>query len=131
MNLFQAGGLLFSIIMIILSIAAIMRQQLRRSTGTLWVIFWTASATAILQPNITRIVAKALGIGRGADLVMYCGLLATAIGFFLLYLRFRRLEANFTKLVRHIAIQDAKKTEKIPDIEKKRKSFSDKADNKS
>ena len=96
MNLFQLGGLVFSIIMITLSTTAIARQQLRRTTGILWLAFWTASAAAILRPNITRTVAKAIGIGRGADLVMYCGLLATAIGFFLLYLRFRQLEANIT-----------------------------------
>ena len=105
MNLFQLGGLVFSIIMITLSITAIARQQLRRTTGILWLAFWTAAAAAILRPNITRTVAKAIGIGRGADLVMYCGLLATAIGFFLLYLRFSQLETNITKLVLHMAIQ--------------------------
>ena len=125
MNLFQLGGLVFSIIMITLSIAAIARQQLRRTTGTLWLAFWIASATAILRPNITRTIAKAIGIGRGADLVMYCGLLATAIGFFLLYLRFRQSEANITKLVRHMAIQEAKRAEKISGVEKKQKSFPD------
>lgn len=122
MNLFQLGGIIFCVIMITLSIAAIARQQLRRATGILWLVFWTAASAAILRPNITRIVAKAIGIGRGADLVMYCGLLATAIGFFLLYLRFRRLEANMTKLVRHMAIQEAKEKKK-PEVEKKQKLF--------
>jgi hypothetical protein len=111
-NLFQLGALVFSIIMISLSISAIARQQLRRTTGILWIVFWIASSTAILQPNITRAIAKAIGIGRGADLVMYCGLLATAIGFFLLYLRLRRLQANITELVRHIAIQEVRGTKK-------------------
>jgi hypothetical protein len=109
-------------IMIVLSIAAIARRQLRRTSGILWVAFWAASAAAVLRPNITRTAAKAIGIGRGADLVMYCGLLATAIGFFLLYLRFRQLEANITKLVRHVAIQEAKETEEGSDAEKKHES---------
>lgn len=112
MNLFQLGAVAFGTIIITLSITAIVRQQLRRTTGTLWVAFWAASVAAILWPNTTRSVANAIGIGRGADLVMYCGLLATTIGFFLLYLRFRQLEANITKLVRHIAIQEAKGAEK-------------------
>jgi len=111
--------------MITLSITAIARHQLRRTTGTLWLAFWTAAAAAILRPNITRTVAKAIGIGRGADLVMYCGLLATAIGFFLLYLRFRQLETNITKLVRHMAIQEATGAEKTSAVEKKQKSFPD------
>jgi hypothetical protein len=125
-NVFQFGGLVFSIIMITLSIAAIVRQRLRRTPGILWLILWIASATAILRPNLTQTVAKVIGIGRGADLVMYCGLLATAIGLFLLYLRLRHLEANITKIVRHMAIQDAKKTEKSSDIGKKQESFPDK-----
>ena len=119
MNLFQLGGLVFSIIMITLSINAIVRQQLKRTIGILWIVFWILSATAILRPNITRTLANAIGIGRGADLVMYCGLLATAIGFFILYLRYRRLQADITKLVRHLALQEAKEIEKITEVEKK------------
>lgn len=114
--------------MITLSITAIARQQLRRTTGILWLAFWTASVAVILRPNITRTIAKAIGIGRGADLVMYCGLLAAAIGFFILYLRFRQLETSIAKLVRHMAIQEAKQTEKSPDIERKKNSFPDESD---
>ena len=121
MNLFQLGGLAFSIIMIALTITAITQQRLRRTIGILWLAFWMAAAGAILRPNITRTVAEVLGIGRGADLVMYCGILAAAIGFFHFYQRFRKIEANITKLVRHLAIEEATKTEKSSDHVKKRK----------
>ena len=99
--------------MIILCIVAIARQKLRRSTGILWLGFWVVSALAIIWPNFTRNVANFLGIGRGADLVMYCGFLAAAIGFFFFYLRFRQLEANLTKIVRHLALQEAKGNKEI------------------
>jgi hypothetical protein len=111
--------------MIVLCLITMKRRQLKRSIGSLWVLFWAASASAMLQPDITRIIARALGIGRGADLVMYCGILGTAIGFFLFYLRFRQLEGNLTKLVRHIAVQEAKGAEKTPGVEKQQKSFPD------
>lgn len=128
MNLFQLGGIIFSFIMIALSIAAIARKQLRRATGILWLTFWTASVITILRPNITRTIAKAIGIGRGADLVMYCGLLATAIGFFILYLRFRQLQDYITKLVRHLAIQEARTEQKTSEAENKQKFYKIKLD---
>ena len=123
MNIFQIGGLVFSSTMIVLCLIIMKRRQIRRSIGSLWILFWISCASAILQPDITRILAKALGIGRGADLVMYCGLLATAIGFFFLYLRFRQLEANITKLVRHMAIQEAKGVKNNQGVGKQQESF--------
>lgn len=128
MNLFQIGGLIFCASMIILSIVAIARQKLRRLTGTMWLGFWTASALAIIWPNFTRNVANSLGIGRGTDLVMYCGLLAAAIGFFFFYLRFRQLEANLTKIVRHLAIQEARETKEVTAAEKRQEATSKELD---
>jgi hypothetical protein len=73
-------------------------------------------------------VANFLGIGRGADLVMYCGFLAAAIGFFFFYLRYRQLEANLTKIVRHLAIQEAKETKEITVAEKRQDATSKELD---
>lgn len=112
MNLFQMVGLFFILIMITLSITAITQRQLQRFAGIMWVAFWLTALVAILMPNVTRIFSKAIGIGRGVDLVMYCGLLATAIGFFFFYLRYKQLETNITKIVRHMAIQEAKEPER-------------------
>ena len=119
MNIFQVGGLVFSATMIILCLIAMKRRTLRHGIGSLWILFWSATATAILKPEITRVIAMALGIGRGADLVFYFGILATAIGFFLFFLRFKKLETDITKLVRHIAVQEAKKAKQSPVTEEK------------
>ena len=124
MNLFQIGGLIFCASMIILSITTLARQRLRSITGTIWLVFWTGSALAIIRPNFTRAVANFLGIGRGTDLVMYCGLFAAAIGFFFFYLRFRQLEANLTKIVRHLAIKEATETKEITVAEKRQETTS-------
>jgi hypothetical protein len=115
--------------MIILSIVAMARQQLRRTTGTLWLAFWTAGASAIVWPDITRIVASTLGIGRGTDLVMYCGFLATAVAFFFFYLRFRRLNADLAKLVRNLAIREARTPNKNTALEKSQAFPSDEPNN--
>lgn len=125
MNIFQVGGLVFSATMIALCLITMKRRQLRRSIGSLWILFWSASATAILKPDITRIIARALGIGRGADLVFYFGILATAIGFFLFFLRFKKLETDITKIVRHISVQEAKKAKQSPVAEEEKGKLSD------
>ena len=51
-------------------------------------------------------MAQPLGIARGADLVFYCAILAMFIGFFMVYVRLRRLETTLTKLTRHLALQN-------------------------
>jgi small membrane protein len=53
-----------------------------------------------------------LGIGRGADLVFYCGILAMLVGFLLFYIRYRRVEEEITLLVRHIALLEAEARER-------------------
>ena len=95
-------GLLFAGIAIV-----VLRGQVSRRAGLPWAAIWLVAAVAIVWPNITTIVAKALGIRRGADLVLYCFVLVALIGFYMTYVRLRRLNANLTLLVRHLAIQNA------------------------
>lgn len=68
-----------------------------------WGFLWMAGAVTIAMPQITSQVANLLGIGRGADLVLY----ATALfGLFIVrhfYFHQRRLEVMITELVRREA----------------------------
>ena len=50
-----------------------------------------------------------VGVGRGADLVLYLGLLALAFVCLLLYSKIRELEVALTDLARSIAIAEARK----------------------
>ena len=63
---------------------------------------------AVAFPDLTPRVAKSVGIGRGADLVLYCAVLFMLAGFFFVYLRLVRLRRYVTELVRHIAILEAR-----------------------
>jgi hypothetical protein len=62
---------------------------------------------SVLDPNITTTVAKHLGVGRGADLVLY--LLVVAFGFTSagLYFRSRELERRLDLVIRRSAISEA------------------------
>ena len=70
-----------------------------------WMLVWIGTGLAALWPRSTMLAARALGIGRGADLIMYCSVFVTLVGFFYIYTRFRRLDRALTLLVRRLAIE--------------------------
>jgi len=72
-----------------------------------WSILWGIGMILAVKPDITTDAANVLGIGRGADLVFYCGIVVMLVGFLMVYARMRRLRRDVTLLVRHIAVLEA------------------------
>ena len=71
------------------------------------VILAVAAVISILNPELTTKVANLVGVGRGADLILYllvAVFLYVTVGF---YLRFRDLERQLTVLARRLAIDEA------------------------
>jgi len=74
-----------------------------------WLIVWTGAFLAVIFPDKTSQLAIFLGIGRGADIIIYLSLVL------LFYLVFRQnvlienLETKISQLIREITLQDAKK----------------------
>ena len=107
MTTFQLLTLPFLVAAILFTGAATARRRITPGTGAFWILLWLAAAISIADPGILVVLAKFLGIGRGADLVLYVSILVTFVGFFLMYLRYRRLSDQLTEIVRHLAIRDA------------------------
>ena len=62
---------------------------------------------SILFPDIWNRAAPRVGIGRGADLVLY-GLVVAFFSFTVTtYMRFREMETHYTRLARRIALDEA------------------------
>jgi hypothetical protein len=61
----------------------------------------------VVFPNTTNIIAHRLGVGRGADLLLYVTVFACIHTFLLLYMKIRKLERKTTEQIRSIAIRDA------------------------
>ena len=80
----------------------------------MWLSIWTLGALAIIWPRSTMLVARWLGIGRGADLLLYSSVLLMLVGFFYVYARFRRLDRQITLLVRRLAIENAEREAQPP-----------------
>lgn len=70
-------------------------------------LIWLGAGVAILWPDLTTRIAHVLGIGRGADLVIYVVTILFLASFFYMLQRFRRLETELTLLVRQLALRDA------------------------
>jgi small membrane protein len=69
-----------------------------------WGLVWTGTASVIIFPEATSWLAHRLGIGRGADLIMYTSLLISFYLIFRLYVALARLEHAITVLVRANAL---------------------------
>ncbi len=113
---FQIVGILVLIGLFALTLTNAARRHLSWRAATGWSLLWITSAAAIALPDSTMVAADLLGIDRGADLVFYCAILAMSAGFFLAFVRFRRLEQELTRVVRHLAIKEAVEPEgRAPD----------------
>ncbi|MGD8278973.1 MAG: DUF2304 domain-containing protein [Gemmatimonadota bacterium] len=75
---------------------------------------WLAAAITILIPDLTTDIAHTLGIGRGADLLIYIVAILFIASFFFFYNRYRRLEAELTRLVRQLALEKAETENRDP-----------------
>ena len=72
----------------------------------LWLVLWLVIAVVVLRPETSTSLAHRLGVGRGADVVIY---LAIAAIFYLLFRMFARLEDHerqITRLARELALKD-------------------------
>lgn len=76
-------------------------QAIRR---ILMLIFIVGAASSVFFPQIWTYAAKLVGVGRGADLLLYFMVL-TFIGFVATtYRRFRQIESDVTELSRQLAL---------------------------
>ena len=71
------------------------------------VIFSGLAIFFILFPEYTNIIAKKLGVGRGADLLFYSCILFFLFILIKLFARIRRLEKTLTDMVRKQAMDPA------------------------
>jgi len=67
------------------------------------VVFFLAGLVVILDPDLSNRLAHSVGIGRGADLVLYLSTLFLFVVSFSLYLRSRRLDDAVAMLVQELS----------------------------
>ncbi|HXV93048.1 MAG TPA: DUF2304 domain-containing protein [Pseudonocardia sp.] len=71
------------------------------------VLFAALTVYAVVRPDDVTTVAQLLGVGRGADLLLYALAVAFVLAILNLYLRFRWIDRQLTDLARTLAIREA------------------------
>jgi hypothetical protein len=91
---------------------AVSRVVLRLKDGSLSVknfVFWTAifilALIGVINPELTSIAAKALGINRGSDGVVYASILLLFYLIFRTNILLENLRHDLTELVRKLALK--------------------------
>ncbi|MEO8551837.1 MAG: DUF2304 domain-containing protein [Kofleriaceae bacterium] len=74
-----------------------------------------AAAVAIVFPNVTQDAADLVGVGRGADLVLYISIVAVMFVLLHYYTKFVELQRQLTEVTRELAILRAEVDRKPPD----------------
>ena len=106
MTAFQYIVVALSLLACWATLRSAMRGGIRKRIAGFWLSVWMTVGTTIIWPQATALVARWLGIGRGADLVLYVSVLTMLVGFFYVYTRFRRLDRTITLLVRRLAVDN-------------------------
>lgn len=74
-----------------------------------WFVLWGVVTVVALLPQSTTILANAVGVGRGSDLVVYVSITALFYLIFRLFVKIEDTQREITRLVRTLALKDLEK----------------------
>jgi hypothetical protein len=100
----------------VLSLLVYLLRSRTNAKAKAWVkvgytVFAITAVYAILRPADTTVLANLLGVDRGADLLTYALVIAFLFTTLSTYLRFKELEVRYARLVRAVALQNARAPE--------------------
>lgn len=116
--LLQLLALIFCLFALWRVIAKFRRQELKPSEFIMWFVFWLAVGVAFFTPESLTRLANLLGIGRGADLVLYVAVVVVFYLMFRIFVRLEKMEREITKVVRSSSLS---RTEQNPAKESHKK----------
>ena len=103
-------------VLIIFLAFAVSRVYLQLKRGTLkilgflfWITVFLGAIIFIIDPGLTGRLAKLLGIGRGADVVIYFSIALLFYLLFRIYIYIEDLKHEITELISQLALKEDKK----------------------
>jgi hypothetical protein len=76
-----------------------------------WAVVWSAGLVAVWFPETTTRMARLIGVGRGADAILYLSIALLSYLVFRLYILLDRQEQAITRLVTELALRDGAEAE--------------------
>ena len=108
--------MIFQILLVAFAVYAIFKtwkQYSKKEASQYWAIaftlLWLVVIAVALVPNLANMVANLVGIGRGADVIVYSAIVVLTFAVYRLMLKQQKLSAEMTALVRAVAIENVKK----------------------
>ncbi|MEW4565758.1 DUF2304 domain-containing protein [Bremerella sp. JC770] len=111
MNLFQWVAILFVSVSLLVELVRAIHSRRLSWTKSFRILIWLVAAITILNPELVTRFARTIGIGRGADILIYVVTLTFIATTFYFYSRYMRLQRQITDLTRYLAIHEAKHPE--------------------
>ena len=106
--------IIFQILFALFAFFAIVSVIKRKNVGEIgksgaffWILFWLLTLVVVLWPESTSILANALGIGRGADFVLYTSIIVIFYLLFRLHVKIESIGRDVTKVVRKEALDNS------------------------
>lgn len=100
--------LLVPLILLLVFLVTRFKSQILFRLSLIFILF--SGAVFVLFPSLTNRLAAWVGVGRGADLVIYLSIVFFFLFGILIYAKIRKLQETQTELIRQIALRDAKES---------------------
>lgn len=104
MEIIQILIVLFALFAYSRVVARTKDKKVNQKEFLFWSIVWIGIIIVALIPGISGLFADFFGIGRGADFIVYIGVIVLFYLMFRLYVKAEKTEKDITKLVREIAL---------------------------
>ncbi len=111
MNTFQWLALAGLALLIARELVSLRNGRLGPRAWALRTAILVAAAATIARPSLVQSLAVSIGIGRGADVVLYGFVLVLIVESFYFYSQTCELRREVTELMRHLAIAEARRGE--------------------
>lgn len=109
MSIIQVLIIVFALFAITRTILQFKRGAVTREWLLFWILFWAGAVTVAALPQTADAVARLVGVGRGADVVIYLSLIVIFYLIFRLYVKIEQVEGEITRLVRKLSLDDFEK----------------------
>ena len=80
------------------------KQRVSLYWFSIWTLFWLVVIFVAFLPQTTDVIARYVGIEKGADLLVYCAVVILSYGLYRVMAKSERQHQQITELVRQIAI---------------------------
>ena len=108
--------LIFQLLVVVFSLFAIINVWSLKNKGSLglkgasfWIFFWIGVSIFVMWPDGVQKAARAFGIGRGSDFILYISVVTLFYLVFKMHIKIEVINLDITKVVRMETIEKVKK----------------------